>query len=66
GAPSAMDAIMAARMSELAIDALLDDRDNRIIGYVDGALRGLPYKEAKEITYPIQEEQYELVSILSS
>ena len=57
---------MAARMSELAIDALLDGRDNRIIGYVDGALRALPYKEAKEITYPIQEEQYELVSILSS
>ena len=57
---------MAARMSELAIDALLAGRDNRIIGYVDGALRALPYKESKEITYPIQEEQYELVSILSS
>ena len=54
GAPSAMDAIMAARMSELAIDALLAGRDNRIIGYVDGALRALPYKESKEITYPIQ------------
>ena len=65
GAPSALDAILAARMSELAIDCLVQNIDNCITGYIDGQIRAIPYEKAKHMRFGIDKQQYELISILS-
>ena len=65
GAPSALDAILAARMSELAIDCLVQNIDNCITGYIDGQIRAIPYEKAKHMHFGIDKQQYELISILS-
>ena len=66
GGPSAFDAILAARMSEVCINTLMSGVDNRLIGYIDGHIRTISYKEAEKLQFPINEEQYTLLSILSS
>lgn len=65
GAPSALDAILAARMSELAVDCLVRGEHNCITGYVDGQIRAIPYENAKTMKFGIDKSQYELISILS-
>ena len=65
GAPSALDAILAARMSELAVDSLVRGEHNCITGYVDGQIRAIPYENAKTMKFGIDKSQYELISILS-
>ena len=51
GAPSALDAILAARMSELAVDCLVRGEHNCITGYVDGQIRAIPYENAKTMKF---------------
>ena len=65
GAPSALDAILAASMSELAVDCLVRGEHNCITGYVDGQIRAIPYENAKTMKFGIDKSQYELISILS-
>ena len=65
GAPSALDAILAARMSELAVDCLLRGEHNCITAYIDGHIRSISYEMAKTMKFGIDKSQYELISILS-
>lgn len=66
GAPTAVDAILAANMSDVAVNSMKRGEYDRVIGYIDGLVRAIPYDEAPLFTYPISEEKYELISILSS
>lgn len=65
GSPSALDAILAARMSEIAVDSLVCGQQDCIIGYVDGRIRAIPYNMSKTMHFGIDKDQYELISILS-
>lgn len=65
GSPSAKDAIMAALMGEKAIDCLLAGETNCLIGYVDSKVQAIPYEAAKTMEYPVEEELYHLISVLS-
>ena len=66
GGPSAFDAILAARMSEVCINLLMSGVANRLVGYIDGHIRALSYEEAERLEFPIDEKDYRLLSILSS
>ena len=66
GGPSAFDAILAARMSEVCINLLMSGVANRLVGYIYGHIRALSYEEAERLEFPIDEKDYRLLSILSS
>ena len=60
GGPSAFDAILAARMSETCIELLMNDTDNRLLGYIDGHIRPISYQEAESLNFPINDKDYTL------
>lgn len=64
GMPSAKDAMMAALMSEAAIDGLLAGKRNCLTASVNDHIVLLPYEEAKSITYPVSDAWYDLISVL--
>lgn len=66
GSPSARDTIMAARMGEEAIDALVASREGALIGYVDGQIVITDYEEAESQVFKVDEEVYELIHVLGS
>lgn len=65
GSPSAKDAIMAALMGEAAIDALSRGEENALIGFVDNQVQAIPYEKAKTMCFPVKEDMYKLISVLS-
>lgn len=66
GAPTATDAVWAAKMSEAAIDYLLAGTDNCVIGAIKGQIQGIAYEEVNQYIHTIDESSYQLVEILSS
>ncbi|WP_251422847.1 ATP-dependent 6-phosphofructokinase [Veillonella agrestimuris] len=65
GSPSAFDGLLAARMSQVALQLIESGEKNQITGYIDGAIRGIPYEDTARYRFPLEEEAYQLISILS-
>lgn len=65
GSPTAKDTTMAALMAEKAIDTLKTGQYNCLIGVSDKGIEAIPYDIAKDIRYPIDEGQYQLISVLA-
>lgn len=66
GAPSARDAIMAARMGEKAVDAVIAGELDSLIGYIGGKVVATPYEKAVTMHFSSEEKAYELITVLGS
>ena len=65
GSPSAMDRITASRMGHAAIDALMEDQRNVMIGIDDEKMVYVPFSKAIKKSKQINEELMETLRILS-
>ena len=66
GRPTAKDRVYASTMGALAVDAILDGKKNRAIGYLDGHYQDFDIDEALAMERSISEYQYELGTSLSN
>lgn len=65
GSPSAQDRILASRMGIAAIDALLDDQRNVMIGIQNDQIIYVPFSKAIKNDKPINRDLLDAVRILS-
>ncbi len=65
GSPSAFDRILASRMGAAAIDALLDDQRNVMIGVENDQIVYVPFNKAIKNDKPINRELLNTLRILS-
>ncbi len=65
GSPTAMDRILASRMGEAAIEALVEGQRNVMIGIQNGAIAYVPFQKAIRHNKGIDRSDIELVKILS-
>lgn len=65
GSPTANDRILASRMGAAAIDALLDDQRNVMIGIQNDEIVYVPFSKAIKKNKPIQEDLLKTLKILS-
>ena len=65
GSPTASDRIMASRMGEAAINALLEDQRNVMIGIQNGKIVYVPFAKATMHNKGIDRNSLDLVKILS-
>lgn len=66
GSPTAKDRILASRMGSAAIDAILDDQRNVMIGIKNGEMVYVPFKKAVAHTSHLNlKDDMEVVKILS-
>lgn len=65
GSPSASDRILASRMGEAAVNALLEGQCNVMIGVQNGELVYVPFAKAIRCTKSIDSELLDTVKILS-
>lgn len=65
GSPTASDRILASRMGAAAIDALLDDQRNVMIGIEDDEIVYVPFAKAIKKNKPINRELLNTLRILS-
>ncbi len=65
GSPTASDRILASRMGAAAIDALLDDQRNVMIGIQNDQLIYIPFAKAIKKNKPINRELLNTIRILS-
>ena len=65
GSPTANDRILASRMGAAAIDALLDDQRNVMIGIRDDQIEYVPFNKAIKNDKPINRELLNTLRILS-
>ena len=65
GSPTAVDRILASRMGEAAIEALLDGQRNVMIGTMNGKIVYVPFAKAIKHDKGIDRGALELVKILS-
>lgn len=65
GSPTANDQILASRMGAAAIDALLDDQRNVMIGIRDDQIEYVPFNKAIKNDKPINRELLNTLRILS-
>lgn len=65
GSPSASDRILASRMGEAAVNALLEDQRNVMIGIQDEELVYVPFTKAIRNTKPINRDLLNTIRILS-
>lgn len=66
GSPSAQDNILASIMGAKAVDALLEGKENHLIGWIDGKVVANAYEDAARMCYPIDENICNLIKVLSS
>lgn len=66
GAPSARDSIMAAMMGECAVAALVKGATHHMVGFVNCQVVCQAYDEVKEQNFPVNEEIFELITVLGS
>jgi len=64
GAPSAKDAILGALMSNIAVDALLKEKYNCLVGYIDNKITCISYDDVDNYQFPVNEKEYELINLL--
>ncbi len=65
GSPTASDRILASRMGAAAIDALLDDQRNVMIGIQDDKIVYIPFSKAIKKDKPINRDLLNTLKILS-
>ncbi|MDR1542890.1 MAG: 6-phosphofructokinase [Prevotellaceae bacterium] len=65
GSPSAYDRILASRMGVAAIDALLDEQRNVMIGIVNDEIVNVPFSKAIKDDKQIGEDRINVLQILS-
>lgn len=65
GSPTAMDRILASRMGEAAIEAILEGQRNVMIGIRNGQIDYVPFSKAIKHDKGINRDDIELVRILS-
>lgn len=65
GSPTAMDRILASRMGEAAIEALLEGQRNVMIGIQNGQISYVPFSKAIAHNKSIDRNDLDLVKILS-
>jgi len=65
GSPTAQDRILASRMGIAAIDALLDDQRNVMIGIQNDQIVYVPFSKAIKNDKPINRDLLDAVRILS-
>lgn len=65
GSPTAIDRILASRMGESAIEALMEGQRNVMIGVKNGQIVYVPFSKAISHTKGIDRKALELVKILS-
>lgn len=65
GSPTAMDRILASRMGEAAIEAILDGQRNVMIGIENGKMVYVPFAKAVRHNKGIDRNDLDLVKILS-
>ena len=65
GSPTAVDRILASRMGEAAIEAILDGQRNVMIGTMNGKIVYVPFAKAVKHDKGIDRKDLELVKILS-
>ena len=65
GSPTAQDRILASRMGAAAVDALLDDQRNVMIGVQNDQITYVPFSKAIKIDKPINRELLNTLRILS-
>ena len=65
GSPTATDRILASRMGAAAIDALLDDQRNVMIGIQNDLIVNVPFSKAIKKNKPIKEDLINTLRILS-
>ena len=65
GSPTASDRILASRMGEAAINALLEDQRNVMIGIQNDELVYIPFSKAIKNQKPVKRELLNTLKILS-
>ena len=65
GSPSAYDRILASRMGVAAIDALLDEQRNVMIGVINDEIVYVPFSKAIKIDKQVGDEKINVLQILS-
>jgi 6-phosphofructokinase 1 len=65
GSPTANDRILASRMGAAAIDALLEDQRNVMIGIVNNEIVYVPFSKAIKDEKPVDKKLMEVLRILS-
>ncbi len=65
GSPSAIDRILASRMGEKAIEAIMEGQRNVMIGIKNGQLVFVPFAKAVSHSKQINREDIDLIKILS-
>ncbi|MEG0499311.1 MAG: 6-phosphofructokinase, partial [Alistipes sp.] len=65
GSPTAMDRILASRMGEAAIEAIMEGQRNVMIGIQNGRIDYVPFSKAIKHNKTINRDDIDLVKILS-
>lgn len=65
GSPSALDRILASRMGVAAVDALLDDERNVMIGIVNDKITYVPFTKAIKDEKPVDKYLFDVLKLLS-
>jgi 6-phosphofructokinase 1 len=65
GSPSAYDRILASRLGARAVEVLLEDRSQRVIGIKNNEVVDIDIDEALAVNREFDEDFYELTKILS-
>ena len=64
GSPSAYDALMAARLGEAGVRALLEGHTHHLIGVHCNHIDAIAYEEAVTCEYPLDTSLYQLIRVL--
>lgn len=64
GSPSAYDALMAARLGEAAVKAILGGCTRHLIGVHCHQISPIAYETAEEAAFPLDTSLYQLIRIL--
>ena len=65
GSPTMFDRVLAAKMAAKAVDVLLENKTNRVIGIKDNKIIEMDITEALAITRPFDNKLYDIAHILS-
>jgi 6-phosphofructokinase 1 len=66
GAPTCLDRVLASRMGYHAVESLLEDRHNVMVGIVNNKMSYTPLEKAVKAKQKISEEWIKIVKILAS
>ncbi|MBR4722105.1 MAG: 6-phosphofructokinase, partial [Muribaculaceae bacterium] len=66
GSPTAHDRILASRMGYAAIEAILDDQRNVMIGIRNDEIVYVPFSKAVKIKKPIDDTLVDVLKVLSN